>query len=65
MWINFRTTYFACPDDETFQFMASTYSRSHYNMSLSKEFKGGITNGAAWYGSIKVMLMNFLVKAVH
>lgn len=46
---NKRTNYFGCPDDETFRFMASTYSRSHYNMSLSKEFEGGITNGAAWY----------------
>ncbi|GMY29499.1 carboxypeptidase SOL1 isoform X2 [Fagus crenata] len=44
-----RTNYFGCPDDETFRFMASIYSRSHYNMSLSKEFQGGITNGASWY----------------
>lgn len=44
-----RTTYFGCPDDETFRFMASVYSRSHYNMSLSTEFQGGITNGASWY----------------
>lgn len=29
--------------------MASIYSQSHYNMSLSTEFKGGITNGALWY----------------
>ncbi|XP_057734608.1 carboxypeptidase SOL1 isoform X1 [Arachis stenosperma] len=43
------TSYFGCPDDETFQFMASIYSHSHYNMSTSKEFPGGITNGASWY----------------
>ncbi|KAK6940057.1 Peptidase M14, carboxypeptidase A, partial [Dillenia turbinata] len=44
-----RRYYYACPDDKTFQFMASVYSHSHYNMSLSKEFPGGITNGASWY----------------
>ncbi|KAJ8770100.1 hypothetical protein K2173_011182 [Erythroxylum novogranatense] len=44
-----RKSYFACPDDDTFRFMASTYSLSHHNMSLSKEFPGGITNGASWY----------------
>lgn len=44
-----RKRYFACPDDKTFQYMASIYSQSHYNMSLSTEFKGGITNGALWY----------------
>lgn len=41
--------YNTCPDDQTFRYMASLYSRSHSNMSLSKEFKGGITNGALWY----------------
>ncbi|CAA0842000.1 carboxypeptidase D- putative [Striga hermonthica] len=41
--------YYGCPDDQTFRFLASLYSRSHYNMSLSKEFPGGITNGAFWY----------------
>ncbi|XP_057974501.1 carboxypeptidase SOL1 isoform X2 [Malania oleifera] len=44
-----RKHYYGCPDDETFRFMASVYSRSHYNMSQSKEFPGGITNGALWY----------------
>lgn len=44
-----RRTYTACPDDETFRYMASVYSHSHRNMSLSKEFQEGITNGAAWY----------------
>ncbi|GMH21562.1 hypothetical protein Nepgr_023404 [Nepenthes gracilis] len=46
---NKRKNYFACPDDETFRYLAGVYSRSHYNMSLSKEFPGGITNGASWY----------------
>ncbi|KAF8697640.1 hypothetical protein HU200_035829 [Digitaria exilis] len=41
--------YYECPDDKTFRHMASVYSQSHYNMSLSKEFEGGITNGAFWY----------------
>lgn len=41
--------YYGCPDDETFKYMASIYSRSHHNMSLSEEFPGGITNGAYWY----------------
>ncbi|KAJ4757213.1 Carboxypeptidase D [Rhynchospora pubera] len=44
-----RNKYYACPDDAAFQFMATVYSRSHYNMSLSKEFPGGIINGAFWY----------------
>ncbi|CAK9313457.1 unnamed protein product [Citrullus colocynthis] len=44
-----RKDYYACPDDETFRFMASVYSRSHHNMSFSQEFQGGITNGAQWY----------------
>ncbi|MCL7027511.1 hypothetical protein MKW94_003793, partial [Papaver nudicaule] len=46
---NQKKVYYACPDDSTFRHMASVYSRSHYNMSLSKEFNEGITNGAAWY----------------
>ncbi|KAL6861527.1 hypothetical protein ACP4OV_017227 [Aristida adscensionis] len=41
--------YYGCPDDKTFRYMAAVYSQSHYNMSLSKEFEGGITNGALWY----------------
>ncbi|XP_074280319.1 carboxypeptidase SOL1 isoform X2 [Silene latifolia] len=44
-----RRDYYACPDDETFRYLAGVYSHSHYNMSLSKEFPEGITNGAAWY----------------
>ncbi|XP_076925436.1 carboxypeptidase SOL1-like [Bidens hawaiensis] len=42
-------SYYACPDDETFRYMAKLYSESHYNMSQSQEFKAGITNGALWY----------------
>ncbi|KAL6527222.1 suppressor of los1-1 [Orobanche gracilis] len=44
-----RKNYCGCPDDQTFRFLASIYSKSHYNMSRSKEFPGGITNGALWY----------------
>ncbi|KAK8552591.1 hypothetical protein V6N12_041176 [Hibiscus sabdariffa] len=44
-----RKNYDACPDDGTFRFLASIYSKSYYNMSLSKQFERGITNGAAWY----------------
>ncbi|XP_024022850.1 carboxypeptidase SOL1 isoform X2 [Morus notabilis] len=44
-----RRNYYACPDDDTFRFLASVYSRFHHNMSLSDEFQGGITNGASWY----------------
>ncbi|KAM0837895.1 hypothetical protein ACQ4PT_061330 [Festuca glaucescens] len=46
---NKRKEYYGCPDDKAFRYMASVYSESHYNMSLSKEFRGGITNGALWY----------------
>ncbi|GAB4845184.1 suppressor of los1-1 [Ancistrocladus abbreviatus] len=44
-----RRSYYACPDDKAFRFLAGVYSHSHHNMSLSKEFPGGITNGASWY----------------
>ncbi|KAG5525332.1 hypothetical protein RHGRI_031869 [Rhododendron griersonianum] len=53
-----RKYYYACPDDKTFKFLASVYSRSHHNMSLSEEFQGGITNGASWYGSVKCKSLN-------
>ncbi|KAJ8541478.1 hypothetical protein K7X08_002294 [Anisodus acutangulus] len=46
---NKKKYYYGCPDDETFKHMASIYSHSHHNMSLSEEFPGGITNGAYWY----------------
>ncbi|XP_057532033.1 carboxypeptidase SOL1 [Amaranthus tricolor] len=44
-----KKEYYASPDDDAFRFLASVYSHSHYNMSKSKEFPEGITNGAAWY----------------
>eukprot|EP01018_Ginkgo_biloba_P024303 Gb_15526 [translate_table: standard] len=47
--IDGRGGYSKCPDDETFRYMATIYSRFHYNMSRNKEFHGGITNGALWY----------------
>lgn len=56
-WDYFRKHYYACPDDKTFRFMASLYSNSHRNMSLSKEFPGGITNGARWYDIIFIVEM--------
>ncbi|KAK9844433.1 hypothetical protein WJX74_002416 [Apatococcus lobatus] len=36
-------------DDPTFQHLASVYAGAHTSMSESKQFPGGITNGAAWY----------------
>lgn len=47
-YLAYRKQYYGCPDDKAFRYMASMYSQSHYNMSLSKEFEGGITNGALW-----------------
>ena len=44
-----QATYNACPDDKTFRHLASTYAQAHRQMHNSKEFQGGITNGAAWY----------------
>ena len=44
-----QATYAACPDDAAFRHLASTYARAHRKMHTSKEFPGGITNGAAWY----------------
>ena len=54
------TQYSVSPDDETFRFLAQTYSNGHGKMadpstpgcdrpesSFAKQ--GGITNGAAWY----------------
>ncbi|GAY39730.1 hypothetical protein CUMW_046700 [Citrus unshiu] len=46
IWTNFRRYYYGCLDDEAFGFLASVYSCSHYYMSLSTEFQGGIMNGA-------------------
>lgn len=64
-----RKYYYACPDDETFRFLARIYSKSHHNMSLSKEFEEGITNGASWYHIQStflclLQLMRFLVDAL-
>ncbi|XP_052273935.1 carboxypeptidase M-like isoform X3 [Dreissena polymorpha] len=44
-----------CPDDDTFKYLALTYSRSHHTMSKTNgtecgyNFPDGITNGADWY----------------
>eukprot|EP00898_Chlorokybus_atmophyticus_P003374 jgi/Chlat1/4037/Chrsp26S04096 len=43
------THYAACPDDAAYRALALAYSRAHPIMHVSKEFKDGITNGAAWY----------------
>ncbi|XP_050533438.1 carboxypeptidase D-like isoform X2 [Daktulosphaira vitifoliae] len=43
------------PDDDVFRYLASAYANAHptmhkgYGCKESVEFKGGITNGAAWY----------------
>ena len=44
-----QATYAACPDDAAFRHLALTYAQAHKKMNRSKEFPGGITNGAAWY----------------
>eukprot|EP00899_Mesostigma_viride_P008165 jgi/Mesvir1/1734/Mv21186-RA.1 len=44
-----RGYYAACPDDAAFRLLAETYARAHPLMHASREFAGGITNGAAWY----------------
>ena len=41
--------YAASPDDATYRHLASAYADAHATMNTSKEFKDGITNGAAWY----------------
>ncbi|XP_022104167.1 carboxypeptidase E-like [Acanthaster planci] len=56
---NGSTQYQACPDDEMFVKLASTYSEAHGKMSDENRkscdgkggptFDDGITNGAAWY----------------
>ncbi|CAI7928773.1 unnamed protein product, partial [Closterium sp. NIES-54] len=43
------THYAASPDDATFRLMATTYATAHPSMALSRDFPGGITNGASWY----------------
>ncbi|KAI8473598.1 MAG: hypothetical protein J3K34DRAFT_410576 [Monoraphidium minutum] len=37
------------PDDATFKFLSRTYANLNPLMVKSKEFPGGITNGAQWY----------------
>lgn len=44
-----RTEYSQCPDDSTYRYMAETYSRAHFSMWNSTQFRNGVTNGAAWY----------------
>ncbi|KAG0615555.1 hypothetical protein M758_5G050600 [Ceratodon purpureus] len=41
--------YATSPDDSTFKYLAGVYANNHPVMSKSKEFVGGVTNGAAWY----------------
>jgi carboxypeptidase D len=41
--------YTPSPDDEVFKILATTYSQKHRSMHNSREFSGGITNGADWY----------------
>lgn len=41
--------YSASPDDPTFRAIASVYARYHEKMKRSREFPGGIVNGASWY----------------
>uniref|UniRef100_A0A7S3QMS3 Peptidase M14 domain-containing protein n=1 Tax=Dunaliella tertiolecta TaxID=3047 RepID=A0A7S3QMS3_DUNTE len=37
------------PDDASFMYIANLYAQRHKTMAASKEFKGGVTNGAQWY----------------
>ncbi len=43
------TKYSRAPDDMIFKRAASLYAQSHGEMKESKEFVGGVTNGAQWY----------------
>ncbi|XP_024398551.1 carboxypeptidase SOL1 isoform X1 [Physcomitrium patens] len=43
------TKYAPSPDDSTFKYLAGVYAGNHPLMLKSKEFTGGITNGAHWY----------------
>jgi len=43
------TKYSRAPDDKIFKRAASLYAQSHGEMKESKEFVGGVTNGAQWY----------------
>lgn len=49
---NSSTYYNGCPDDATFRYISSLYSKAHPRMATpaNSEFpNGGITNGAQWY----------------
>jgi carboxypeptidase D len=41
--------YSASPDDDIFRAIATTFASANPTMLASKEFPGGITNGAQWY----------------
>jgi len=41
--------YSAAPDDAVFKYISKVYSDTHRTMHNSREFPGGITNGAEWY----------------
>jgi carboxypeptidase D len=41
--------YSAAPDDKVFRLLATAYASQHADMRASREFPGGITNGAEWY----------------
>jgi len=43
------TRYSRAPDDKIFKHAALKYAHSHGEMKDSKEFVGGVTNGAQWY----------------
>jgi len=47
--IDKKTAYSSCPDDATYRYLAAVYANKNSLMRTSREFKGGITNGAAWY----------------
>jgi carboxypeptidase D len=44
-----KAEYARCPDDAAFRRLARAYADGHPTMHASREFKGGITNGAKWY----------------
>ncbi len=41
--------YTAAPDDRVFRALATAYASQHAKMRVSREFPGGVTNGAEWY----------------
>lgn len=41
--------YTSTVDDLLFRHLARVYANSHHKMHASRQFPGGITNGAAWY----------------